>query len=175
MIHAMKSTRKSSRRKKDAVTLSAVALVVGGLAQFAASTAGASGTKNTFVFKGAYSGTIKYPPSTGFCSYGKAYSGKGYLVTLSHMTGTIKGAGSGPWALTLFAPKIGTNHLAKANPKLISDSSFQNAATIVSFFETSGTITYNGATGSLHLTVVHHVVGSTTYRGISTVTGSWSC
>ena len=34
-------------------TLSAVALVVGGLAQFAASTAGASGTTNTFVFKGA--------------------------------------------------------------------------------------------------------------------------
>jgi len=46
-----------------------------------------------FTFKGAYSGTLKLTPSSFNCSYGKTYSGKGFLVTLSHMKGTITGAG----------------------------------------------------------------------------------
>ena len=56
------------------------------------------------------------------------------------------------------------------------DSSFQNnGEPISSLVETSGTVTYRGTKGSINLKVEHHDVGSTTYGGSATVTGSWSC
>ncbi|HEY5302956.1 MAG TPA: hypothetical protein VIJ86_02740 [Acidimicrobiales bacterium] len=176
MIHAMKLTRNWYSVKWGVPAVAAVALLSGGMTEFAPTTAGASGTVNTFTFKGAYSGTLKLSPSSFNCSYGKTYSGKGYLVTLSHMRGTIKGAGSGPWAMTIIFPKQGTTHVDKADVKSYSDGSFQSSGSrIVAFLEMSGTVTYNGSKGSLHLTVEHHVVGSTVYQGVATVTGSWSC
>jgi hypothetical protein len=176
MIDPMKSTRRWCSAKGRVGTVVAVALLSGGMALLAPSTAGATSAVNTFTFKGAYSGTLKLSPSSLNCIFGKSYNGKSYLVTLSHMTGKITGAGSGPWAMSAYVPKKGTTHVAKADVHSITDSSFQNdGVPITAFVETSGTVTYNGSKGSINLTVEHHVVGSTTYKGSATVTGSWSC
>ncbi|MFZ1062319.1 MAG: hypothetical protein WAN30_02480 [Acidimicrobiales bacterium] len=138
--------------------------------------AGASGSTNTFTFKGAHSGTLKLSPSSLTCSYGKAYSGGGYQVNLNHMTGTITGAGKGEWALGVYPTKKGTTTVAKANVNSITDSSFQsNATPIIQFVETSGSVTYHGATGSIDMTFAYHPVGSQTYTGTTTVSGSWNC
>lgn len=175
MINPMKSTRRWFSAKRGVATIAAVALVSVGMALPVPSTAGASAV-NTFTFKGAYSGTLKLSPSSLNCIYGKTYNGKAYQVTLSHMKGAITGAGSGPWAVTLNVPKQGKNQVAKANVHSLTDASFQsNGYPIISFLETSGTVTYNGSKGSIKLTVEHHVVGSTAYAGSATVTGSWSC
>jgi hypothetical protein len=145
------------------------------MALLAPSAAGAKST-NTFTFGGAYSGTLKLTPSSLNCMSGKTYSGKGFLVTLSHMKGSISGAGSGPWAATFHVAKQGANHVASADLQSLTNSSFQsNGVPITAFDETSGTITYKGSKGSINLTVESHTVGSTTYGASGTVTGSWSC
>jgi hypothetical protein len=108
--------------------------------------------------------------------YGKTYSGKGFLVTLSHMKGTITGAGSGAWVFGGYPLKKGTTHVAKANVNSFTDASFQsNGTPIISFLETSGSITYKGSTGSIDMTVEYHSVGSNAYGKTATVTGSWNC
>jgi hypothetical protein len=92
------------------------------------------------------------------------------------MKGTINGAGTGPWAMTAHVPKTGTTHVAKADVHSLNDTSFQsNGFPIVAFVETSGSVTDNGSTGSINITVEHHVVGSTQFGKSSTVTGSWNC
>jgi hypothetical protein len=164
------------------VSLSAVALAAtilgAGLSLWAPATADAKTTANTFTFKGTYPGTLKLSPSSMDCSFGKTYNGKSYLVTLSHMKGTITGAGAGPWVVTAYVANQGTNRTAHANVQAINggDTSFQNSAVpIIAFDETSGTITYKGDSGSLNLKVEYHAVGSSTYSGSDTVTGSWNC
>ena len=132
-------------------------------------------SSNAFTFKGAYSGTIKLAPSSLNCMSSKTYSGSGYLVTLSHMSGAISGAGNGPWAMTLYVPKLGTTKVAKADVTSLTDSSLQNNGfPIIAFDETSGTITDNGSRGTINLSVEYHKVGGS-YGKTSTVTGSWSC
>jgi hypothetical protein len=149
---------------------------LGSFTLFSPATADASGATNTFTFTGAYNGTLKLSPSSLNCSYGQTYSGKGYLVTLSHMKGTISGAGTGSWALTAYPSKKGTTRVAKANLQSYNDTAFQsNATPIIQFVEASGRITYHGATGSIDITVDYHPVGSQTYTGSTTVTGSWNC
>jgi hypothetical protein len=158
------------------VWLAVVALVGGGVVLLAPGVAGAKAAPNTFTFGGAYSGTLKLTPSSLNCIFGKSYSGKGFLVTLSHMKGTISGAGSGPWAATFHVAKQGTNHVASAELQSLTNSSFQNSGVpITAIDETSGTITYKGSKGSINLTVESHTVGSSTYGATGTVTGSWSC
>ncbi len=138
--------------------------------------AGASGSTNTFTFSGAYSGTLKLSPSSLNCMYGKTYNGKGFLITLSHMKGTISGAGAGSWEMSAYPLKKGTTTVSKANVQSITDSSFQsNAEPIIQFVETSGSVTYEGSKGSIDMTVEYHAVGSQSYGGSATVTGSWSC
>jgi hypothetical protein len=159
-----------------AAALPLAALAAGGAVLLSPGTAAAKASTNVFTFKGALAGTLKLTPSSLNCISGKAYSGKGYLVTLSHMKGTISGAGSGPWAATFHVSKQGTNHVASANVSSLTDSSFQNSGVPISaLVETSGTVTYHGSKGSINLKVEHHDVGSTTYSGSATVTGSWSC
>ena len=138
--------------------------------------AGASGSTNTFTFTGSHTGTLKLTPSSLNCLYGKAYSGGGYTVGLSHMTGTISGAGKGEWTLGVYPTKKGTTKVVAANVHALTDSSFQsNATPIIQFVETSGSVTYHGATGSIKMTFEYHPVGSQTYSGSTTVTGSWNC
>jgi len=50
-----------------------------------------------------------------------------------------------------------------------------NGTPIISFLEKSGSVTYEGSTGSINMTVEYHAVGSTTYGKVATVTGSWNC
>ena len=161
---------------KALAAIAAGASLFGGMALLAPTAASAKTATNTFTFGGAYSGTLKLTPSSFNCSFGKTYSGKGYLVTLSHIKGTSSGSGSGPWAATFHVSKQGTNHVASADVQSLTDSSFQsNGVPITAFDETSGTITYKGSKGSINLTIESHTVGSTTYGGTGTVTGSWSC
>jgi hypothetical protein len=57
-----------------------------------------------------------------------------------------------------------------------TDTSLQNnGSPIVSFLETSGSVTYQGSTGSINITVEHHAVGNTTYAKGATATGTWNC
>ena len=173
MLETMKCARGWGSPKLAAI---AGTVTLGAMVLLAPSAAVAKTASNTFTFKGAHSGTLELTPSSLNCSFGKTYNGKGYLVTLSHMQGTISGAGKGAWAMTAYAPKNGTTHVVKANVRSLSDTSFQNdGVPIIAFDETSGTVTYNGSTGSIRLSVEYHAVGSTTYSGMSTVTGSWNC
>jgi|GEM_PF-1693251 len=176
MFAPMKCSRsRSSRDRATAIILTGM-LVFGGVAFVSPGPASASGASNTFTFKGAYSGTLKLTPSSFNCSFGKTYSGKGFLVTLSHMKGTISGAGSGAWAMSAYPSKKGTTHVGVADVHSLTDSSFQSSGSpIISFLETSGSITYKGSTGSIDMTVKYHAVGSTTYGKVATVTGSWNC
>jgi hypothetical protein len=176
MLGPMKrSRRRWSRDGAIAFILSGVVLF-GGVALVSPATANASGANNVFTFSGAYSGTLKLTPSSLNCSFGKSYSGKGYRLTLSHMKGTITGAGTGAWAFSAYPSKTGTAHVGAANVKSLSDASFQSSASpIISFLETSGSVTYKGSKGSINMTVEYHAVGSTTYGKTATVSGSWNC
>jgi hypothetical protein len=168
--------RRRGSAKVGAAVVAAAACLSGGMALLVPSTAGAKTATNTFTFGGAYSGTLKLTPSSLNCMSGKTYSGKGFLVTLSHMKGTITGAGSGPWAASFHVAKQGANHVASADLQSLTNSSFQNSGVpIMALDETSGTITYKGSKGSINLTIESHAVGSTTYGATGTVTGSWSC
>jgi hypothetical protein len=172
---ALKRVRRWRSTKVAAAAMSATVLF-GGTILLAPTTAYAKGTSNTFTFTGTYSGTLKLKPSSLDCSFGKSYNGKSYLVTLSHMKGTISGAGSGSWAMSAYVTKQGKTHVTKANVESLTDTSFQsNASPIIAFDETSGTVTYHGSTGSIDIAVEYHAIGSTTYTGSATVTGSWNC
>ncbi|HEY5271986.1 MAG TPA: hypothetical protein VIJ34_02005 [Acidimicrobiales bacterium] len=174
MSDAITSLRSWSSSKVAAAVLVGMVLI-GGTVLAAPSVAVAGAPSNSFTFKGAYSGTLKLSPSTLTCMSGKTYSGKGYLVTLSHMTGAISGAGSGPWAMSLYVPKLGTTKVSKADVKSLTDSSLQsNGFPIIAFDETAGTITDNGSKGTVNLSVQYHKVGGS-YGKTATVTGSWSC
>ncbi len=171
-----KTARQWINGRVAALALPLAALATGGAVFLSPGTAAAKASSNVFTFKGSYAGTLKLSPSSLNCITGKSYNGKGYLVTLSHMKGTISGAGPGPWAATFHVTKQGTTHVASADVSSLTDSSFQNNGEPISaFVETSGTVTYKGTKGSIDLKVEHHVVGSTTYSGSATVTGSWSC
>jgi hypothetical protein len=175
MFQIVKKVRAWRSTRVVAVALAGTVLF-GGMTLLAPSTACAKTSSNTFTFKGAYSGTLELTSSSLNCSFGKTYNGKSYLVTLSHMKGTISGAGKGPWAMTAYVSKQGTTHVAKADVHALNDTSFQsNGVPIISFVETSGTITYQGSSGSISLSVEYHAVGSTTYGKSATVTGSWNC
>ena len=175
MFESMRSAR-GWRSPQTVAAAIAGTVLLGGMALFAPSTAVAKTASNTFTFKGAHSGTLELTPSSMNCSFGKSYNGKSYLVTLSHMKGTISGAEKGPWAMTAYVTKQGTTHVAKANVRSLTDTSFQNSGVpIIAFDEISGTVTYNGSTGSIRISVAYHAIGSTTYTGSSTVTGSWNC
>jgi uncharacterized protein (DUF2147 family) len=161
---------------KAAASVVAATFLLGGVSLLSPTVAGAKSTTNVFTFTGANTGTIKLTSSNLNCMWGKTYSGKGYLVTLSHMKGTIAGAGAGPWAMTLYVPKQGTTHVTKANVHAINDSSLQNnASPIVTLVETSGTITDKGSKGTIDLKVESHSLASSTYGAPTTVTGSWNC
>ena len=176
MFEPMKCPRGWWSRDRVAVIILTEMVLFSGMVLVSPGTASASGASNTFTFTGAYSGTLKLTPSSFDCSFGKAYSGKGYIVTLSHMKGTISGAGTGAWAMSAYPSKKGTTHVGAADVKSLTDASFQsNASPIISFLETSGSITYKGSTGSINITVEYHAVGSTTYGKVATVTGSWKC
>jgi hypothetical protein len=168
----------SKRFSLSAIAVAATVLTAG-MTLWAPGTADAKTTVNTFTFKGVYPGTLKLSPSSMDCSFGKTYNGKSYLVTLTHMKGTITGAGKGPWAFTAYVPKKGTTRAAHANVHALNDTSFQNSGSpIIAFDETSGTITYKGDTGSVSLTVMFRPVGGSTASnvpGSDTVTGSWNC
>jgi uncharacterized protein (DUF2147 family) len=171
----MKRARGWRTAKVAAAAITATALF-GGALLLAPTAAYAKTTSNIFTFTGAYSGTLKLKSSNLDCSFGKSYNGKSYLVTLSHMKGTISGAGSGSWAMSAYVSKQGKNHVAKADVRSLTDTSFQsNAEPIIAFDETSGTVTYHGSTGSIDITVEYHAIGSTSYSGSATVTGSWNC
>jgi len=175
MFTMMKSAR-GWRMPKVAAAAIAGTVLLGGMALLAPSVADAKSSSDTFTFTGAHSGTLKLTPSSMNCSFGKTYNGKSYLVTLSHMKGTISGAGSGSWAMTAYVSKQGKNHVVKANVHSLTDTSFQsNAEPIIAFDETSGTVTYNESKGSISISVEYHAVGSTSYSGSTTVTGSWNC
>ena len=172
MFDTMTSHSRWTSAKFAAVAWGGV-LLVGGLA-LAPSTASANTTSNAFTFKGAYQGTLKFTPSSFTCTYGKTYNGKGYLVTISHMKGTISGAGSGPWAMTAYVPKQGTTQVAHADVNSLTDTSFQGSGVPINAFdETSGAITYNGSKGSINLSVEYKT--GATHGRTSTVTGSWNC
>jgi hypothetical protein len=174
MFGIIKSLRPWSLSKIAARALGGM-MLLGGAVLAGPSLASAGSPSNTFTLKGAYSGTLKLVPSTLTCLSGKTYSGKGYLVTLSHMSGAISGAGKGPWAMTLYVPKLGTTKVAKANVNSLTDSSLQsNGFPIIAFDETAGTITDNGSKGTVNLSVKYHKVGGS-FGKTSTVTGSWSC
>jgi hypothetical protein len=176
MVGRLKDTRDRWSRDKVLALFVTAMITFSGVALFSPGTASASGSSNTFTFTGAYTGTLKLKPSSLDCSFGKTYSGKGYLVTLSHMKGTISGAGSGAWAMSAYPFKKGTTHVSAANVNSLTDASFQsNGSPIISFLETSGSITYKGSTGSIDITVKYHAIGSTTYGKVATVTGSWNC
>lgn len=176
MIHLMKITRRRNLVQGCRVAFAAAVLVPGSMALLAPSTADAKTAVNTFTFKGAYSGTLTLTPSSDDCLFSKSYDGKSYLATLSHMKGTIKGVGAGRWAMTVHVPTMGTTHVAHVDVHSYGTSSFQNnSVPITAFIVTSGTVTDRGATGSITLTVVHHVIGTLVYRGVDTVTGSWNC
>jgi hypothetical protein len=176
MFEPMKCSRGRWSRDRAAAIILTGMVLLGGVALVSSGTASASGASNTFTFTGAYSGTLKLTPSSFNCSFGKTYSGKGYLVTLSHMKGTISGAGKGAWGMSAYPSKKGTTHVGAADVHSLTDTSFQsNGSPIISFVETSGSITYKGSTGSINITVEYHAVGSTTYGKVATVTGSWNC
>ena len=175
MFDSMKHLPGRGTREKAAALVVTGMFVLGSVAMATPAGAGAKIT-NSFTFTGAYSGTIKLVPASLNCTYGKTYSGKGFLVTLSHMKGTITGAGKGEWAMSVYPSKKGTTKVTKANVQAYNDNAFQsNAEPIVQFLETSGSVTYEGATGSLDMTVEYHQVGSATYGKTATVTGSWNC
>ena len=176
MFESMNCSRGRWSRYWAGAIISTGMVLFGGVALVSPGSASASGASNTFTFTGAYSGTLKLSPSSFNCSFGKAYSGKGYLVTLSHMKGTISGAGKGAWAMSAYPSKKGTTHVGAADVHSLADTSFQsNSSPIIFFVETSGSITYKGSTGSINITVEYHAVGSTTYGKVATVTGSWNC
>jgi hypothetical protein len=175
VFKTMKITR-GRRSPGVAAATAAGTLLFGGMALLAPWSAVAATASNTFTFTGAHSGRLKLTPSSLDCTFGKAYNGKSYMVTLSHMAGTISGAGKGSWAMTAYVPKQGTTTVAKANLQSLTDTSFQsNGEPIIAFDEKSGTVTYNGSTGSIRIDVEYHAIGSTTYSGSSVVTGSWNC
>jgi hypothetical protein len=161
---------------KATVGVAVAALISGGVVLLVPSVAGAKAPTNTFTFTGTYSGTLKLTPSSENCSFGKTLNGKSFMANLSHLKGSISGAGSGPWGLTVYVPKKGTTHVAQANVHALNDTTFQsNGATITELEETSGTIKYEGSTGSVNLKVEHHSLIGNTYSGSDTVTGSWNC
>ena len=165
-----------TRRQGWRVAVAAITLAPATVALMPSSVAGAKTTTNTFVVKGAYSGTLTLTPSSDDCLFSKSYDGKSYLATLSHMKGTIKGVGAGPWAMTLHVAKMGTTHVAKVDVHSYTNSSMQNnSAPLTQFIVTGGTEVDNGATGSVTVTVVHHIIGTLVYKGVATITGSWNC
>jgi len=175
-MFAQKKGARAPRLSKVVTAALVGTSLLSGAFLLAPSVAEAKTTSNIFSLTGAHSGTLKLTSSSLNCQWGKTYSGKGYLVTLSHMKGTISGAGSGEWTLTAYVPKKGSTHVASANVHSLTDTSIQsNAEPIISFYETSGTVTFQGSTGSVDLTLAYHPIGSSTYSGTTTMTGSWNC
>jgi len=146
--------------------------VLGGLSL--ALPAGASPAVNTLVLSGKYHGTLKLSnPATNCFVDEFSNPHLSDSVKLISLTGAISGLKPRSWFFLLTEPKQGTFTTKHTNVATAARLRPTNANVTIAFSQTSGTIKFEGATGSADLKVVFNNGFENTVT--EEMVGSWSC
>ena len=151
--------------------LVAVAVALGA----AAATGTAHGAKvDTFTVSGKYHGTLTLTNPGADCFIDE-FSSR-YLsdsVKLDPLTGSLSGLAGKDWFFLATEPRQGTFVTKATNQATSAKIRPVNANDTIAFSQTSGTITFDGKTGSASMTMVFNNGYENTVT--VTVSGSWSC
>jgi hypothetical protein len=136
--------------------------------------AAASPAPNTLVLSGKYHGTLKLTDLSVNCfieEFNNSHLSD--AVKLTSLTGTISGLRPKSWFFLLTEPKQGRYTTKHTNGATAARLRPTNANVVLSFSQTSGTINFNGATGSADLKVVFNNGYENTVT--ESLVANWSC
>jgi hypothetical protein len=129
----------------------------------------ASAAVNSFTFSGGLNGTLKLIPADD-CG-----GSSGGETQLDSIVGKLKGSKTDQWTIIVIAPKNGTFTIKPATTGLASstvtlETPGKNVA--LSWDATKGSITANGNSGSVNVTLKGTTGGAS---GTVKIKGSWDC
>jgi len=161
--------RAGSRFGLTAVTLLAVVACCSPTAS-----AAPGGAVNTFAVMGKYHGTLTLT-SPGADCFIEEYSNPHLsdAVKLGPITGTLSGLKPTIWSFLATEPRQGTFVTKHTNEATAARLRPENPNQTIAFSQTSGTVTFNGATGSVNMKVVFNNGYEDTVS--ESVIGNWSC
>jgi hypothetical protein len=156
------------RRARARVGFTAVVLLAGVAGLVPTATAAAGGSVNTFVVSGKYHGTLTLANPKKDCYIDEISNIHLDSIRLDPLTGVLSGLKPKSWFFVVTEPKQGifvNGKTARLRP--------DNNNVDITFSQTSGTIKFDGKTGSLNIKVVFNNGFENTVT--ETVIGTWSC
>lgn len=166
----------TNRRVTAKVGLVTVVLLVAFAALVPAATNVGGSTVNTFSLSGKYHGTLKLTNPSRDC-YIYEFPASSHLydtIKLDPLTGVLSGLKTTSWFFLDTEPKQGTYvsaHTSSSSHGARIEAENPNVS--ISFSQTSGTIKFNGKTGSVNMKMVFNTGVENTVT--ETLIGNWSC
>jgi hypothetical protein len=148
------------------------ALVAGLAAPVSITNAGGSAT-NTFTLTGRYHGTLTISNPTSECFVDEFSNPHLSDSVKLDMTGSLAGLKPHSWFFLATEPKQGTFTTKHTNIATAARLRPTNLNYMIAFSQTSGTIVFNGKTGSVNLRTVFNNGYENTVT--ATMVGTWSC
>jgi hypothetical protein len=152
-----------------------VAVLLAGVAGFASTaTAAGSGAVNTFTVSGKYHGTLTLAnPGTDCIINEYKNPHLADSVNLEPLTGVLSGLKPKIWSFLATESKQGTFVTKHTNPATSAKLRPANLNAVIAFSQTSGSITFDGTTGSVNMKMVFDSGVADTVT--ETVVGNWTC
>jgi hypothetical protein len=163
-------TRRSRRHGLVASALT-IAVVVG--LELAPAPWVVAAAANQFTVTGKYHGTLTVTNPAVGCFVDEFSNPHLSDSVKLGMSGTLSGLHPTSWFLLITEPRQGTFVTKHSNQATSAKLRPTNANVDIGFSQTSGTIAFNGRTGSVNLKVVFNNGYENTVSG--TLAGSWSC
>jgi hypothetical protein len=163
-----------ARRARTGLAFTAVVMLAGVTGLLPISPGAGGSTVNTLTVSGKYHGTLTLTNTGADCIINE-YSNPNFSdsVNLDPLTGVLSGLKPKSWSFLATEPKQGifvTKHTNQATSAKLKPA---NPNSVVAFSQTSGTITFDGTTGSVNMKMVfdNGIENTVTVK----VIGSWAC
>jgi hypothetical protein len=163
-----------TRTARSRIGFTAVVLLAGVAGLVPTASAAPGGTVNTFTVSGKYHGTLTLTNPGADCIINE-YSNPHLSdsVNLDPMTGVLSGLKPKIWSFLATEPKQGTFVTKHTNQATSAKLRPGNLNAVIAFSQTSGTITFDGAKGSVNMKMVFDNGVENTVT--ETVVGNWTC
>jgi len=150
-----------------------MAIAMAGCVELALAPWATAAPANQFTVTGKYHGTLTVTTPANACFVDEFSNPHLSDSVKLGMTGSLSGLHPTSWFLLITEPRQGTFVTKHTNQATSAKLRPTNANFDIAFSQTSGTIAFNGKTGSVKLKVVYNNGYENTVSG--TVAGSWSC
>jgi hypothetical protein len=148
-------------------------MLMAGLATLVSLTSAGGSTTNTLTLSGKYHGTLTVSNPASECFVDEFSNSHLSDSVKLDMTGTLVGLKPQSWFFLATEPKQGTFTTKHTNTATAARLRPTNLNQMISFSQTSGTIAFNGKTGSVNVRTVFNNGYENTVT--ATMVGTWSC